>query len=145
MCFKNRIVKRKLSIFYRLQIKPHPLVTRITIVLSRANLHFNDSLSIFERRPQRSSIPCSACNNVNRATTSKFHGPHYRRPRYSQIRTLISIVTSPVVGDISVATDKKQGGESRKKEKLEDAVINPIASQEAGKNVGDLRFLGGRN
>lgn len=117
MCFKNRIVKRKLSIFYRLQIKLHSLVTRITIVLSRANLHFNDSLSILERRPQRSSIPCSACNNVNRATTSKFHGPHYRRPRYSQIRTLISIVTrsSPVVGDISVATDKKQGGEAERR------------------------------
>lgn len=113
----SKIVKRKLSIFYRLQIKPHPLVTRITIVLSRANLHFNDSLSILERRPQRSSIPCSACNNVNRATTSKFHGPHYRRPRYSQIRTLISIVTrsSPVVGDISVATDKKQGGEAERR------------------------------
>lgn len=111
----SKIVKRKLSIFYRLQIKP--LVTRITIVLSRANLHFNDSLSILERRPQRSSIPCSACNNVNRATTSKFHGPHYRRPRYSQIRTLISIVTrsSPVVGDISVATDKKQGGEAERR------------------------------
>lgn len=113
----SKIVKRKLSIFYRLQIKPHSLVTRITIVLSRANLHFNDSLSILERRPQRSSIPCSACNNVNRATTSKFHGPHYRRPRYSQIRTLISIVTrsSPVVGDISVATDKKQGGEAERR------------------------------
>lgn len=113
----SKIVKRKLSIFYRLQIKPHPLVRRITIVLSRANLHFNDSLSILERRPQRSSIPCSACNNVNRATTSKFHGPHYRRPRYSQIRTLISIVTrsSPVVGDISVATDKKQGGEAERR------------------------------
>lgn len=113
----SKIVKRKLFIFYRLQIKPHPLVTRITIVLSRANLHFNDSLSILERRPQRSPIPCSACNNVNRATTSKFHGPHYRRPRYSQIRTLISIVTrsSPVVGDISVATDKKQGGEAERR------------------------------
>lgn len=113
----SKIIKRKLSIFYRLQIKPHPLVTRITIVLSRANLHFNDSLSILERRLQRSSIPCSACNNVNRATTSKFHGPHYRRPRYSQIRTLISIVTrsSPVVGDISVATDKKQGGEAERR------------------------------
>lgn len=113
----SKIVKRKLSIFYRLQIKPHSLVTRITIVLSRANLHFNDSLSILERRPQRSPIPCSACNNVNRATTSKFHGPHYRRPRYSQIRTLISIVTrsSPVVGDISVATDKKQGGEAERR------------------------------
>lgn len=44
--------------------------SRITIVLSRASLHFNNSLSILERSSppsQRSSIRCSACNNVNRA------------------------------------------------------------------------------
>lgn len=152
---KNRITKkRKLSIFYYLQIKPHPLVTRFTNynrVITREPAF--QQFVVDPRTPSPTVVyPARVTTLIARQRRNSM-GLIIAAPRYSQIRTLISIVTrssspSSTISPWPPIKSKGWGGwrRGRKKEELEeDAVINPIASQEAGKNVGDLRFLGGRN
>lgn len=111
---KNRITKkRKLSIFYYLQIKPHPLVTRFTNynrVITREPAF--QQFVVDPRTPSPTVVyPARVTTLIARQRRNSmgliivvppiFADTNFNFHRYE--------IVVPVVHDISVATDKKQG------------------------------------